>query len=295
MMSVLKINIVGKITVCPDDTERRIYLKVVFTDLDGTLLDDRKQVSPGNRAAIRRALEKGHKIVITTGRPLPSALLLARALDLDRPGCYLIASNGGLIYNNEQRSILYETGLSRAHVRYLLDEAKHAGIHCHSYSKTNVLCESRTKELAYYEQAISVPAIVVPDITAYLSYDPWKVILIDRESKTRLLDFQAAHTDWEKGKCSSIFSCDFMLEYCPFTATKGNGVAYLCKTLGIRHADAIAIGDAENDISMITEAGVGAAMANASLPTKAAANYITEKDNNHDGFAEVLERFVLSE
>lgn len=270
-------------------------MKVVFTDLDGTLLDDKKQVSSGNRAAIRQALEKGHKIVITTGRPLPSALLLARSLDLDRPGCYLIASNGGLIYDNERKSILYETGLPRSHVRYLLDEAKHVRIHCHSYSKTNVLCESRTKELAYYEQAILVPAIVVPDITAYLSYDPWKVILIDRESKTRLLDFQAAHADWEKGKCSSIFSCDFMLEYCPFSATKGNGVAYLCETLGICRADAVAIGDAENDISMITEAGVGAAMANASLPTKAAANYITEKDNNHDGFAEVLERFVLSE
>lgn len=268
-------------------------LKIIFTDLDGTLLDDEKNVSAGNRRAIQTALAQGHKIVITTGRPLPSALKLARSLDLDGQGCYLIASNGALIYDNAKQQILFETGLKRAYVRYLLDEAKRAGIHCHSYSKTNVLCEARTKELDYYENAIKVPALVVPDVTAYLTYDPWKVILIDRDSKQRLLDFESAHKEWAKDKCSSIFSCDFMLEYCPFEATKGNGVTYLCQALGAPLADAVAVGDAENDISMIARAGVGAAMANASAPTKAAADYITVNDNNHDGFAEVLNRFVL--
>lgn len=266
--------------------------QIMFTDLDGTLLNDAKQVTPKNRQAIETWLAGGRQIVITTGRPLPSAIQLARELHLTGPGCYLIASNGALLYDCHTASILFETGLSRDFVRYLLDEADAWGIHAHSYSKTNVLCEHATPELAYYEQAISVPAVIVPDIVKYLSYDPWKVILIDRSSEKRLRDFQAAHREWEQGRCSSIFSCSFMLEYCPLGISKGNAVRTLCNHLHIPITDAIAAGDAENDISMIQAAGIGVAMANASPQVKAAADYITNADCNHDGFAEILNRFM---
>ncbi len=269
-------------------------MKVVFTDLDGTLLADNKDITPDNRRAIAEALQQGHKIVITTGRPLPSARKLADSLGLSGEGCYLIASNGGLIFDCARQKILFETTLKREYVRHLLDESKKRHIHCHSYSKTNVLCESRTKELDYYEKAINVPALVVPDITAYLKYDPWKVILIDRDSKDRLLAFQSDMAEWAKDKCASIFSCEFMLEYCPFDATKGRGVEFLCRYMGIPREDAIAAGDAENDISMIRAAGLGVAMANASQPTKDAADVVTVRDNNHDGFAEIIDRYVLN-
>lgn len=265
--------------------------RILFTDLDGTLLDDQKQISAGNRAAIRKWLSEGRQIVISTGRPLPSAVQLARQLHLTTEGCYLIASNGALLYDCCQNRILFETGLDRTYVRYLLDEAASWGIHAHSYSKTNVLCEHRTPELAYYEQAINVPAQIVPNITEYLTYDPWKVILIDRKSKARLQKFQSAHAEWAQGKADSIFSCDFMLEYCPPGISKGNAVQSLCSLLRIPLSEAIAVGDAENDISMIQAAGIGVAMANASEEVRRAAGYVTEADCNHDGVAEILNKF----
>lgn len=69
--------------------------KVFFTDLDGTLLNDQKEITPGNQAAIDEALCRGHKVVITTGRPLASARIQAERLGLTKEGCYIVTYNGG--------------------------------------------------------------------------------------------------------------------------------------------------------------------------------------------------------
>ena len=74
--------------------------KILFTDLDGTLLNDQKQISEGNLAAIRQALDLGHKVVISTGRALASAKKQAETLGLTMPGCYIIAFNGACIYDS---------------------------------------------------------------------------------------------------------------------------------------------------------------------------------------------------
>ena len=81
--------------------------KLLFLDLDGTLLNDQKQITPGNRLALQQALERGHGVIITTGRPLKSAMDQARKLELDKPGCYLIAYNGAMIYDWEKEQQLF--------------------------------------------------------------------------------------------------------------------------------------------------------------------------------------------
>ena len=81
--------------------------KILFTDLDGTLLNDQKQISEGNLAAIHMALEKGHKIVISTGRALTSAKKQALALGLTMPGCYIIAFNGACIYDIHEKKVIF--------------------------------------------------------------------------------------------------------------------------------------------------------------------------------------------
>ena len=72
---------------------------ILFTDLDGTLLTDSKELTKENQDAIREAIEAGHKVVISTGRPLAGATAQARALHLDGEGCYIICFNGGEIYD----------------------------------------------------------------------------------------------------------------------------------------------------------------------------------------------------
>ena len=73
--------------------------KILFVDLDGTLLDDNKDITPGNLEAIQKAADQGHAVVITTGRPLYSTIFQLEKLHMDKPGCYAITSNGALIYD----------------------------------------------------------------------------------------------------------------------------------------------------------------------------------------------------
>ena len=82
-------------------------------------------------------------------------------------------------------------------------------------------------------------------------------------------------------------------EIVPKGLNKGNAVRNMCRMLGIDLADTIAAGDEENDLTMIEAAGVGVAMANGIPAAKALADYVTTRDNNHDGIAEVVEKFML--
>lgn len=267
--------------------------KILFTDLDGTLLGDDHKTSSINQDAIRRCLNAGHKIVITTGRPIASARLLAEELELAGEGCYVIASNGAVLYDAYNSRVLSEITFPLEYVRTLLDSAYEEGLHAHTYSHTNVISERDTPEIRWYEKTIRVPALIVEDATAYLPYDPVKLILINAQSRDRLVNFQKKMEKWAKGKVNSIFSSDIMLEYCPPGVSKGNAVINLCNLLDIPIENSIAAGDAENDISMLQAAGIGCAMCNGSSKTKAAADYITTHNNNENGFAEIVDRFIL--
>lgn len=268
--------------------------KILFTDLDGTLLMDNHQVSDTNRQVMKEALRQGHKIVIATGRPIASAKQLAKELELTEEGCYVIASNGALLYDSYQDKVLEEATFSKEYLRPLFESAYEEGLHIHTYSHTNVLSERDTPEIRWYEQAIRVPALIVEDVAAYLPYDPIKAILINKEDHEKLVHFRQKMEPWIEGKMTSIFSSRIMLEYCPLGVSKGNAVRKLCELLAISIENSIAAGDAENDISMIEAAGVGCVMCNGSEETKASADYITKKNNNEDGFAEIVRTFVLS-
>ena len=85
--------------------------KALFLDLDGTLLNDQKEVTPGNREAIEKALAAGNKVIISTGRPLVSAIDQAEKLGLTTPGCYLIAFNGCILYDTANKEIIYSISI----------------------------------------------------------------------------------------------------------------------------------------------------------------------------------------
>ena len=87
--------------------------KILFVDLDGTLLDDNKDITPGNLEAIQKAADQGHAVVITTGRPLYSTIFQLEKLHMDKPGCYAITSNGALIYDAYTRETIFQTGVDQ--------------------------------------------------------------------------------------------------------------------------------------------------------------------------------------
>ena len=97
--------------------------KILFTDLDGTLLNDDKQVSEGNRVAIQRLLDAGHYLVVSTGRPTKSAFKVVQRLGLTMPGCYMLSYNGGTIFDCSKQEIRSERTLPIEFVRHLFHKA----------------------------------------------------------------------------------------------------------------------------------------------------------------------------
>lgn len=269
--------------------------RLLFMDLDGTLLNDAKQITEGNRAALELALERGHATIITTGRPLKSAMDQAHKLGMDRPGCYLIAYNGAVIYDWTTRKQIFCRSLPYDAVYKVFDLALERGEHIQTYDTWKVLVEQRCDDAAVrrYCQLIGMEFDVIDDVRKDLKEEPVKCLVINYEVKPGLEKIQ----DWIRENMSQsvdcFFSCDQYLEVVPKGMSKGEAVKMLCQMMNVEISEAVSVGDAANDLSMIEAAGIGVAMANATDEVKAIADYITTRDNNHDGIAEVVERFFF--
>ena len=270
-------------------------VKGLFLDLDGTFLNDAKQLPEENRKALNDMLAQGHKAIITTGRPLPSAILQAEHLGLSGPGCYLIAYNGGVLYDTGERNIIFERTIPLNIVREIFDEANRRNVHIQAYDRKAVLVEPRCDNDAvrFYCRRIEMEWGVVPSVSE-LTEEPAKLLMIDRGSREPLEAMKEWVISTYPGVIDSFFSSKELLEVMPAGLSKGDGLMRLAKLIGMDIADTVAIGDEENDISMIRAAGIGVAMKNAIAAAKEAADYITEQDNNHGGAAEAIRRFILN-
>lgn len=267
--------------------------KIIFSDLDGTLLCDDKTISNGNREAIRKATRAGHSFVIATGRPFESAVQVSDSLGLNEEGCYIVSYNGGHVYDCFRKQILLNQQIAMQTVRELFKYADEAGLYVHTYQRGEILTKADTAELRWYASRTNLKAAPRADVLDYLTREPNKAIVIHLHDHERLERFRMQHEQWAKGKCRMLFSCPEYLEVVPEGISKQTGIAFLADYLGIDGADTIAVGDETNDIEMIKAAGTGIAVSNANPAAKEAADYVTVKSNNEDAIAEVVEQFVL--
>lgn len=269
---------------------------MIFLDLDGTLLDDQKNLPKENREAIDAALAMGHKVIVCTGRPLSSAIKLLPVFGLDKPGCFCITFNGGLIYDAGEKKSIYQKTLPLDQVKYVFDKAyEYGGIHIQTYTEEGFICERDTKESQYYEKMTKTDRKVVGNIFEELKgQEPCKMLAIAYDFDRKHIEgFRESLMDYAKGKMDVCFSCYEYLEFMPEGINKGNAIRWMSEYLNIPMEHTIAVGDAENDITMIKTAAVGAVMKNADDDIKQYGNYITEKDNNEGGVAEVIKKFML--
>ena len=272
------------------EKKRRIF----FTDLDGTLLNDDHDISDGNRSAIKELLQKGHVVVICTGRAFPSAKLQAERLGLTGENCYIICFNGGQIYDSARRELIYRKSIPMNYVRSVFDDADKFGITAQTYTDTHVITEHDNPNTKKYGEIQGLPMMVVENVTKTLSHDPSKILALDFFDNQKVTDFRQFITAHYDGVLDAYLSHPALLELVPPGVNKGNAVRFLCNYLGIPIENSVAAGDAENDLTMIQAAHIGAVMVNGEPFMKEQADYVTEADNNHDGVAEILHKFILS-
>ena len=274
-------------------------MKLLFTDLDGTLLTDDKRILDADMAAIEGMLSRGHKLVLCTGRPLTSAKQLAQKYGFDKPGFFLVSFNGGLIYDYATENAILTRYIPVDEVKFIMDAAHRYGMHAHTYSGDLVVSEYETEQLKTYCRLMKMNYVVVKDIREYYGEfinvvvkPPIKVNIITPFDHSSLVDFRAEMRKTTAGKLFDVFSKPEMLEFSHMQSNKGDAVRFMAEYYKVPLEDTIAVGDEENDCPMIEAAGVGVAVANASPVAKAAADYVTANDNNHSAIAEVIEKFV---
>lgn len=270
--------------------------RLLFLDLDGTLLNDAKQITELNRKALDRTLQRGHGVIITTGRPLKSAMALSKRLGLDQPGCYVIAYNGAMIYDWGKQETMQFCALEIPTVIRVFEQAKALGQHVQTYDAFHVLVEPDGDDDAVrrYCNMVGMTHRVIGDVHTDVKEEPVKCLVINYEEKSGLLKMQ----DWirtEMPQLDCYFSCEQFLEVVPKGMNKGTAVRTLCRMLNVEIENAVAAGDAANDLAMLKAAGIGAAMINGAPEVKAIADFITTRDNNHDGVAEIADRFFYED
>lgn len=262
---------------------------LVFSDLDGTLLNNESKISPATKEAIASMSRKGHKLILTSGRPLNSILEVKEKAGLTDPGMLIISNNGALVYDCDTKKALAEYRINSDDMRELLQEASVMGIYCHAYTDTHIIAPAETAELRFYTERIHLPVKIVEDVAAALPQGSFKIMVIDLHDKKKLEAFREKISSCCNGRIQSVFSNDRYLELLPFQAGKGNAVRFVCDYFHVPLTHAYACGDAENDISMLEAAGIGVAMQNADEKVKQMADRITEKDNDHDGLVPLFE------
>lgn len=263
--------------------------KILFTDLDGTLLDSGKQISPYTREVLEKWVQAGHKLALCSGRDVNSVKDVKSYLHLDLPNMYVIGYNGGQIYDCTKGKTIHRTALTLTQTAHILEEAEKHGIHVHTYTETNIVSPRQDEELVYYRRVIKTPVIINPNVMDVLTQGPCKCIGIELKDPEKMENFRLSLLPWaqEEG-VSMLYSSSYYLEFFPAASGKGVAVKTLCRLLGIDPHFSVAAGDAQNDLSMIEAAGMGIAMINGCNDVKMAATTITAYDNDHDGLAHAL-------
>ena len=270
-------------------------IKVLALDLDGTLTNDRKEITPRTRAALDAALARGVTVVLASGRPIAGVTPVARALELGQPGRAgaILAYNGGAIVDcGPGHRVLWQQVLPAPMVPALCRFAASQNVAIVTYNDEGIVTERPEDPWAQREGFTNkLPMIEVADLAAYVNY-PVNKMLITLDP-VRLPHVLRAGAERFAGQIDLYPSSPFFIEAVPLGVAKDKSLAALLDRMGFTRENLMACGDGMNDRSMLRYAGVGVAMANAEGPVKAEADYITDADNNHDGVAEAVERFIL--
>lgn len=257
---------------------------LVALDLDGTLLDDREQVSPRNRGAIRAVLDAGVRIVLVTGRGVDMPIRVSQDLGLNLP---VICCHGALTKD-------FGANRTLGHIPVPIQYAKPMV----EYSEKNGLSIAIYSEELFYR--LEGSRLYMEDMTgpAWREVGSFSDVLHTAPTFIRFLGAESvAAMQREFGDLPLHFKTETWLDFieCAVTsreATKQRALARLCADFQIAPERVLAIGDSRNDVPMMKWAGTGVAMGNALPEVRESVRYVTGT-NVDDGVAAAIERFVL--
>lgn len=274
-------------------------IKILSLDLDGTLLNSRKELTEGCLRALERAAEKGIEIVPTTGRFFGGMPEVIRNLPFVR---YVITVNGGEVADLHTGEVLYQALIPHQQAVDIMTELDRHPVIYDCYQNNAAWMTAAQKEHidrlvsdVHYRKMLHELRQPVPELKEVLmerKQGIQKIQLFTNQPELRL-QLMAQLPDLFEDVCvSSSVPCN--VEINQLHANKGEALWALADHLGVPREATIAFGDGWNDLSMLNAAGVGVAMANACDEAKAAADWIT-LSCDEDGVARGIQKFCFNE
>ena len=269
-------------------------IKVLALDLDGTLTNSQKEVTPRTRAALDAAIAKGVTIVLASGRPTAGVLPLAKELGLDKKGGCILSYNGGQIINVQTGELLFEKRIDPEWIPYFVQKAKKNDFAIFTYHKDFILTDKPDNKYVIQEANLNKMQVVgVDNFAEAVDFSPCKCMLASDDEEALV----GLENHWKKrldGVLDAFRSEPYFLEVVPQFIDKGNTLGVLMTKLSVLPEEVIAIGDGVCDVTMLQLAGVGIAMGNAEDSVKACVDKTT-LTNEEEGVAVAVERAILAE
>lgn len=267
--------------------------KLIALDIDGTLTNSQKEITPRTRYALMEAQKQGKKIILTSGRHPVGIMPIAKDLMLDRFGGFIMAFNGGKIINCETGETMVSKLFPLEYLPDIVNVLKDSNITINTYDDRRIISDNKVNDYTYIERdIIKAEMVVVDDFISSVRFDINKILLAGEPDE--LDEYQKILADRYDGLLDVYKSAPYFLEIMPFGVTKGSMLPLLLDKLKIKREELAAFGDNYNDMTMIGYAGLGVAMGNAETDVKKIADYICESNDN-DGIANTLDKFVLKQ
>ena len=270
---------------------KQIPYRAIALDLDGTLTNHEKVVTPKTREALLKAAAKGAVIILASGRPTYGIEPVAECLELNQRGGYILSYNGGNIVNAKTGEKLFSQFLPDEVIPELYAYAKEHGHALLGYAGNEIITEMPDDQYVKEESRINKMNIRKVD-NLFESLEPHPTKLLMTGDPTLMLKAEEELVE-KLGERMDIFrSAPFFLELVPKGIDKAKSLTRLLTKINLTPANLIAFGDGYNDLSMLKLAGMGVAMENAAPEVRAEADYVT-LSNEEDGVAAALTHFNM--
>lgn len=263
---------------------------MLVLDLDDTLLSDDHCISERNKEMLLKAQEKGVYVVLASGRPTPAIMQYAEQLHLKKYGSFIISFNGAVITDVRHQNCIFEQSLSREQIHSLHDFSLANNVDIITYTSDSIISESTSKYIDVEVELTQMKFNKVDSFKAAVTQPAVKCILLQDPDYLKQVSVKLKQ---EKPNESVAISKPFFLEVMPQGIDKAASIARLAEKLNIKQEEIIAVGNAENDLSMVEYAGLGVWVDNVCEELRARANAIVASNNN-DGVAEVVEKYILN-
>ena len=272
-------------------TAKHFPFRAIALDLDGTLTNHDKVVTPRTRQALLKAQELGTVIILASGRPTYGIVPVAECLELEKRGGYILSYNGGNIVNAKTGEKLFSQFLPDAVIPILYKYAKEKNHALLGYAGNEIITEMPDDPYVKEESRINKMNIrKVDNLLDALEPHPTKLLMTG--DPTDMIKAEEKLVEILGEKMDIFRSAPFFLELVPKGIDKAQSLLRLLSKINLTPADLIAFGDGYNDLSMLKLAGVGVAMANAAPEVRADADYVT-LSNEEDGVAAALLHFGM--